>query len=108
MGRAQSAAAFFPQLRLCPSGGYASDGILARWQSEKSQLPKTEVVLDISLVLYGSGLFFAVTQHKQFATISIRSCCPWRWWAQVAAKKDKAKEKSVLDISDIVTYLLHL
>jgi hypothetical protein len=27
------------------------------------------------------------TQHKQIATISVRSCCPWRWLAQVAASQ---------------------
>jgi hypothetical protein len=55
---------------------------------EWSQLPKAEVVLAVSLVLYGSGFFSAVTQHKQSASISIRSCCPWRWWAQVTASID--------------------
>ncbi len=72
MGRAQEAAeSSSPQLRLRPSGGYASEGILARWQGELLQLPKAEVVLSVSLVLPGGGFFFAVTQHKLGSG--------WRW-----------------------------
>jgi hypothetical protein len=81
--------AFSPQLRLRPGGGYAGVGP-ARWQQRRgewSQLPKAEVVLAVSLVLYGGSSSLAVTQHKQFASISIRSCCPWRWCAQVIASQ---------------------
>ncbi len=59
--------AFSPQLRLHPGGGYAGVG-LARWQQRRgewSQLPKAEVDLAVSLVLYGGGIFIAYTQHKQ-------------------------------------------
>jgi hypothetical protein len=59
--------AFSPQLRLRPGGGYAGVGP-ARWRQRRgkwSQLPKAEVVLAVSLVLYGGGIFIAYTQHKQ-------------------------------------------
>ncbi len=56
MGRAQDTTEFSPQLWLCPCAGYASEGILAREQRQRgkqSQLPKVEVILAISPVLYG-------------------------------------------------------
>jgi hypothetical protein len=65
MGRAQDASAFSPQLQLRPGGSYASEGILARrrWRrGEQSQLLKAEVVLAISLVLYGGG--FSLQLHN--------------------------------------------
>ncbi len=61
MGRAQSEIAFSPQLRFRPDGGCAGEGP-ARWRrrrGERSQLPKTEVVLAVGLVLYGGGLFIS-------------------------------------------------
>jgi hypothetical protein len=89
MGRAQSGIVFSPQLRFCPSGSCAGVGP-ARWRrrrGEWSQLPKAEFVLAVSLVLYGGGFFLDYTQHKQSDSISSRSCCPWRWWAQVTASQ---------------------
>jgi hypothetical protein len=81
--------AFSPQLQLRPGGGYAGFGP-ARWRQRRgewSQLPKAEVILAVSLVLCGGGFFIAYTQHKQSDSISSRSCCPWRWLAQVTASQ---------------------
>jgi hypothetical protein len=91
MGRAQSAIAITPQQqRLRPSGGYAS------------QEPGTVATAARRMVATSEGggrpcrqsrplrrgLFIAYTQHKQSVTsISSRSCCPWRWWAQVTASQ---------------------
>jgi hypothetical protein len=63
---------------------------LARWRRRRggwSQLLKAEVVLVDSLAQNGAGFSKESTQHKQFATISVRSCFPWRWLAQVAASQ---------------------
>ncbi len=86
MGRSQCDIAFSPQLWFHPGGGCAGVGP-ARWRGEWSQLPKGEVVLAVSLVLYSGGFFLTYTQHKQSDSISSRSCCPWRWWAQVTASQ---------------------
>jgi hypothetical protein len=62
MGRAQSDIAFSPQLRFRPGGGCAGVGP-AQWRrrrGEWSQLPKAEVVLAVSLVLYGGGIFLSL------------------------------------------------
>ncbi len=90
MGRAQCAIAITPQQRLCPSGGYASEepGTVATAAgrtvatSEGGGRPCRQ-----SRPLW-RGLFIAYTQHKQSEiSISSRSCCPWRWWAQVTASQ---------------------
>jgi hypothetical protein len=66
MGRAQSDIAFFTpttvsswwQLRRCWTGTWR------RRRGEWSQLPKAEVVLAVSLVLYGGGLFISIYTTK--------------------------------------------
>ncbi len=69
-----------PRLQLCPCGSYASED------------PGTVAMATRRIVSTSEGggrpsrqsrperrwLFFTFTQHKQFATISNRSCCPWR------------------------------
>ncbi len=89
MGRAQSAIAITPQQRLRSSGGYASEE------------PGTVATAARRIVATSEGggrpsrqsrpeqhwFFNTFTQHKQFATISTRSCCPWRWSAQVTASQ---------------------
>ncbi len=57
---------FFSRLQRCPSVGYLVERILARWQQRRGklwQLPKTEVVLTASLVIW-QCLFSAVVQHS--------------------------------------------
>jgi hypothetical protein len=46
------------------------DGTVATAARRWSQLPKAEVVLAVSLVLYGGGIFIANTQHKQTDTFN--------------------------------------
>jgi hypothetical protein len=89
MGRAQSAIAITPQQRLRSSGNYASEE------------PGMVVMAERRIVATSEGggrpsrqsrperrwFFNAFTQYKQSATISTRSCCPWRWLAQVAASQ---------------------
>ncbi len=56
----------FPQLRFLPDDGCAGVGP-ARWRrrrGEWSQLPKTEVVLAVGLVLYGGGFFISLYTTK--------------------------------------------
>jgi hypothetical protein len=56
---------YFPRLRLCPSGGYTSESPSAMVIAAKrmAQLPKAEVVISTSLVLWRWFFFFAVTQQ---------------------------------------------
>ncbi len=63
MGGPRAYSIFSPQLRLRPGGGYAGVGP-ARWRQRRGewlQLPKADVVLAVSLGLYGGGFFIAYT-----------------------------------------------
>jgi hypothetical protein len=91
MGRAQSTIAITPQQqRLHTSGGYASEepgtvATAARRMVATSEGGGRPCRQSCPLL---RGLFIAYTQHKQSVTsISSRSCCPWRWWAQVMASQ---------------------
>jgi hypothetical protein len=78
--RAQSAIAFTPHLRLRTGGSYTSED------------PGTVATAARRIVATSEGgghpsrqsrperrrLFSSFAKHKKFATISSRSCCPWR------------------------------
>ncbi len=78
----------FPRLQLHPSGGYASEKVLAWWRwwrGERLQLPKAEVFLATSLALL--QWFFFTTEIVHLQSFITHSCCPWRWLSQVAASQ---------------------
>ncbi len=78
-GGAQDAA-FSPRLRLRPGDGYASEepGMVATAVRRIVATSEAEVILAASLAQNGAGFSLHLHNNKQIATISNRSCFPWR------------------------------